>query len=434
MTGVLAWWAADAPADVVDGRVTASADVIGGRVAARNGQNRVGPELVLVGGRPRWRFGGAASPANLLAPAPTLNGTPYSWVFVTTRAGQGQMLAPVGTGSSAQLLVEENATARWQAFAGANLFLAQPTGEHLVVVDHDGGSGATRLYAGGTRSTATLQRRSLTGEVHFGRHGSNDRPLLADVAAILLVDHWPTDAELRDVLEPWRADGAPSQTAAVTRAVLARSSSRSAPTARTTPRRATPAATTARSRAVAAATARRLTPAPSTSRSRAAAATTTRRATPAPTAARSRPRATTVARRLVVAATAARSAATALSARLGSVLARTATTTTTAAAMAPLRAVRARTVTRSTPTAATRPRRLNEALARSWSTTAALVRALVARPTVPTTTDGDLVARLGPPQPGWQLHGPAAGRRLGPPAGGWRLDPPTHQPGGDPWS
>jgi hypothetical protein len=432
---VLRWWSPDAPATVVDGRVTDAPDVVAGAVATRFGQGRVGPELLQVDGRPAWRFGGSASPASLLTPdVPAINGAPYAWVVVLAPlAGYaGQVLAPgpnsTVTSSSAQLLAGTTGSFRWEAFAGATTSLPMPAGEHLVVLEHDGGTGSTRLYATGQGSVrATLQRRSLAGQQHIGRHGSNDRPLHADVRALVLLDHGLSDAEVQ-VLEQWRAEGARSRQDTA-RLVVARSTSRSASSARTAPRRATPATTTARSRAIAAATGRRLAPAPSSPRSRATAAASTRRAAAAPVAARSRSRATATARRSAAAATAARSAATALSAPLRAVGARMVTTTAAAAATAPLRATRARTVTRSTSAAVTRPQRLVEALARSWSTAAALVRALVARPT-PTSTSRDLLVDVGPPLPGWLLGRPESGWQLDPPAAGWRLGPPTDQPGG----
>lgn len=221
LTGVLRWWSADVSGQTIEaGRVSASPDVVAGSVAARFGQGRVGPEQVTVDGRPAWRFGGSASPASLLTPdVPAVTGAPYSWAVVIAPLANypGQVIAPgpnsTVTSSSSQIVSETSGSFRWIGFAGANLFIPMPSGEHLVVFDHDGGSGVSRLYATGqTSSRGTLQRRSLAGQQHIGRHGSNDRPLFADVRALLLFDHALSDSEIA-TLEQWRAEGSSSQVA-----------------------------------------------------------------------------------------------------------------------------------------------------------------------------------------------------------------------------
>lgn len=223
LSGLLRWWSADVAGQTIEsGRVSASPDVVAGSVATRFGQGRVGPEALTVDGRPAWRFGGAASPASLLTPdVPAVSGAPYSWAVVIAPLANypGQIIAPgpasTVTASSSQIISETTGTFRWIGFAGASLLIPMPTVEHLVVMDHDGGSGVSRLYATGQGSTrGTLQRRSLAGQQHIGRHGSNDRPLFADVRAILLFDHALSDSEIA-TLEQWRTEGASSAAAVV---------------------------------------------------------------------------------------------------------------------------------------------------------------------------------------------------------------------------
>ncbi|ROP45961.1 hypothetical protein [Pseudokineococcus lusitanus] len=79
------------------------------------------------------------------------------------------------------------------------------------------------------------------------------------------------------------------------------------------------------------------------------------------------------------------------------------------------------------------PARTVEHLAAALATAVALVRTAVRFPP-PTTTDGDLVATIGPPEPGWALAAPRPTWHLQEPETGWLLGPPSHQPGGDRWS
>lgn len=220
LTGVLRWWSADVSGQTIEaGRVSASPDVVAGSVAARFGQGRVGPEQVVVDGRPAWRFGGSASPASLLTPdVPAVTGSTYSWAFVINPlAGYaGQVIAPgpnsTVTASSSQLLTPTTGSFRWEQFAGASQFVNMASGEQLVIMEHDGGTGASRVYAAGLSTRGTLQRRSLAGQQHIGRHGSNDRPLFAEIRAVLLFDHAMSDADVA-TLEQWRAEGSSSQVA-----------------------------------------------------------------------------------------------------------------------------------------------------------------------------------------------------------------------------
>jgi len=497
LTGVLRWWSADAPATVVDGRVTEAPDLVAGATAVRFGQGRVGPELAQVDGRPAWLFGGASSPASLLTPdVPAISGAPYAWaVVLTPLAGYaGQVIAPgpntAVTASSAQLLAEATGSFRWSGFAGTSVSLAMPSGDQLVVLDHDGGTGATRLYASGAGSArATLQRRSLAGQQHIGRHGSNDRPLHAAVRGILLVDHTFADAEVQ-LLEQWRAEGAGSRTA-VSVAVSFPARARLAPAVAA--RRDVATTVPARARLTAATAGRRDVAAVLPSRARLDAATAARRDLDVALPARGR---------LAAALAASREAAVVLSgrARLGVPTAATRAVDVQLRARAALQVVvetsRVADVALGLPaaarlhvdvaarrdaavrlgvavrlTAATAARRTTAAdlparvrlgaavgavravapvlpaLAR-LDAQAAATRALnvvlraaarldalvVGRRPVPTSTDGDLVATVGPPEPGLALAAPRPTWHPQEPETGWLLGPPSHQPGGDRWS